>query len=163
MHGPYKSVEEACEAYAATLNREVPQEQFLRTLHPDVIFSTKLQHIEGEILVVYYLESLWNWSINDPWPVTSVTMPVRLRMDGDLKHYCGLFLADRPDDIWEETYLRLKDGWVSRISVFAPRLSPRYPFPERVRESAARFGAAQRGLSQRPVDRKCANCRRGLE
>lgn len=63
MHGPYKSVEEACVAYAATLNREVPQERFLHSLHPDVVFSTKYQHIEGEILVTFYLEGRWSWSI----------------------------------------------------------------------------------------------------
>jgi hypothetical protein len=138
MYGPYKSVEEACEAYAATLNRQVPQERFLQSLHPDVVFSTTLQHIEGEILVAFYLEERWHWSITDPWPVKNVTMPVRLRMaGGELKHYCGLFLVDRPDDIWEETHLRLKDGWVSSIRVIAPWPSSRYPFPERVRELAA--------------------------
>lgn len=164
MHGPYRSVEEACEAYAATLNREMPQEQFLHSLHPDVVFSTKHQHIEGEVRVAFYLEGRWSWSINDPWPVESVTMPVRLRMaGGELKHYCGLFLVDRPDDIWEETHLQLKEGWVSRISVFSPMLSPRYPFAERVREFAARLRAAQRDLSQCPVDRKFADSRRGLE
>lgn len=142
MHGPYKSVEEACEAYAATLNREVQQERFLHSLHPEVVFSTKHQHIEGEILVAFYLEERWNWSITDPWPVKSVTMPVRLRMaDGELKHYCGLFLVDRPDDIWEETHLRLKDGWVSSIRVFAPWPSSRYPFPERVIALANRLRA----------------------
>lgn len=84
---------------------------------------------------------------HDPWPLKSVTMPVRLRMaDGELKHYCGLFLVDRPDDIWEETHLQLKDGWVSRISVFSPRLSPRYPFPERVIALADKL----RGRTSRP-------------
>lgn len=140
MTGPYSSIREACEAYAATLNREVPQERFLQTLHPDVIFSTKYQYIEGEISVVFYLETQWSWSIDDPWPLTSVTMPMRSRMaDGELRHHCGLFLVERPDDIWEEIHLELKDGWVNRISVFAVRLGPRYPFPERVVELTNRL------------------------
>ena len=144
MSGPYQSIEQACEAYAATMNREVPQEWFLETLHPEVMFLTKLQQIEGEIPIVFYLGTQWNWSIEDPWPIKSVTMPVRSRMaDGGLRHYCGLFRVDRPDDIWEETHLELKDGWVNRICVFAARLSPRYPFPERVTELANRLRAGK--------------------
>lgn len=139
MKGPCDSAEDACEAYAATLNREIPLERFLQMLHPDVVFSTKHQHIEGKIPVAFYLATRWNWSTDDPSSTKSVTMPVRTRMaDGGVKDYCGLFLVDRRR-YWEETHLRLKDGWVNRINVFAPRLSPRYPFPERVRDLAARL------------------------
>jgi hypothetical protein len=153
MYGPYKSVQEAYEAYAATLNREVPQKRFLQALHPNVSYATKHKILNGEIRVAFHLETLWDLPIEDP-PSRSVTMPVRLRMEnGGLRQYCALFHIDRPSEILQETHLELKDGWVNGIGVYPAWYPSRFPFPERVIELANRLQAGKlSAVSTIPVE-----------
>ena len=144
MIGPYTSLKEACEAYAATVNREVPQNKFLDSLHPDVIYATKHERIEGEIRVVFELEARWNWSINDPSPYPFVALVVnRRKADGEPITYCCSFHVDEPTRIQTETYLALRDGWIERISIYSAWLDTYFPFPERVIEAHNRREVSQ--------------------
>ena len=155
IFGPFVNERQACEAFAALVNREAAPAGFIAALHPSVSLATKWDRAEGKAEVALQLAEWGSWHESNPPPLTSVSVLATWRMDdGGTAPVCCSIAINEPDRIQTETLLTLEDGWVRTITIHSAWLNPHFPFPERVKETVARLRAKGLSLALDPHARK---------